>query len=164
LSEIKDQKLENSTFTAKKSYSLQDSFYLYEINSSSDWEIIPGIVGTGSEIDPYIIKDIIHNDEDHAFLHGQNSKAFVLFENCTFITWHYLGYRNTDLKFENCTNIEIDNCNFNSWSNGALFFSNSSQFKITNSDFHNKDYQISLINCSKFEISSSTSPGASEKQ
>lgn len=146
------QNAEFSRITTKKSYSSQDSFYLYEINSSSDWEIIPGIIGSGSEIDPYIIKDIKHYD-DNTFLYARNSEAFVLFENCTFKTSDQYSYQNADLKFVECANIEIYNCEFDS-RNSALVFSNSSQFKITHSSFYTTNHQISLIYCSNFEISS----------
>ena len=102
------QNSEFSRITAKKSYSSQDSLILYQINSSSDWEIIPGILGTGSENDPYIIKDIKHYN-NVSFLSARNSEAFVVFENCYF---NLRGYYDTDLNFDECTNIEINNCNF----------------------------------------------------
>jgi len=142
------QKLENSRITTKNSYSLQDSLILYQINSSSDWELIPGIIGSGTKNDPYIIKDIIHYD-NISFLYARNSEAFVVFENCYFIL---SGYYDTDLIFDECTNIEINNCIFYSRSN-ILSFSNSSQFKITNSNFSTWHKQINLHNCSNFEIS-----------
>ena len=148
------QNPEFSKITVKNSYSPQDSLILYQINSSSDWEIIPGIIGTGSEIDPYIIKDIVFRD-DLYFLSAKNSEAFVVIENCTFSSdaddyWYY-----TDLNFDECANIEINNCRFFSRSK-SLSFSNCSQFHITNSEFYTHHTQIMLSNCQNFEISTNS--------
>ncbi|MHA1718622.1 MAG: right-handed parallel beta-helix repeat-containing protein [Promethearchaeota archaeon] len=143
------QKQEFSRIIAKKSYSPQNSLILYQINSSSDWETIPGILGTGSENNPYIIKDIDHYD-DIPFLYARNSEAFVIIENSTFVSWHVYGYN--DLNFIGCRNVEINNCTFDS-SCESIYFSNSSQFTIKNSFFKNIFTQIRLVSCNNFEIS-----------
>ncbi len=146
------QNSELSKITTKKSYSLADSLILHKIYSSSEWGIIPGILGTGTDSDPYIIKDIVFKD-DLFFLSAKNSEAFVIIENCTFSSdvddyWYF-----ADLNFDECVNIEINNCRFFSRSK-SLSFSNCSQFTITNSEFYTYTTQVKLSNCQNFEISS----------
>lgn len=107
------------------------------INGNSDWinyyEIL-NIKGEGSDINPYIISDIIfQTGPDSTALTINNSSQYFLIQNCTFISES--KFNNTiGLKISNTNNGQVDNSSFRFFRNGLLI-TNASNIKFFSNDF-----------------------------
>ncbi|MFX0063544.1 MAG: NosD domain-containing protein [Candidatus Hermodarchaeota archaeon] len=88
-------------------------------NNISDFSSFSDVIaGDGTKISPYLIKDLVFNIQYYftAGLEIKNSQKYVQIQNCSFFNGKLR--ENDGIYLDNCTNIEISDCNFTNNYNG----------------------------------------------
>lgn len=144
--------IEKVVFECRKPLSNQgqDSYYYY-IDGSVEGnlsEVYSIVVGSGTNSDPYVIKDIELSAYVDVILKLQFVNDIFHLVN---VTIH--GYENsTAIKIRNCENISIFNCTFESAKYGAHLVS-STNITIVNSTINdNQEVGIFIEHCNQLEI------------